>query len=144
LFGIETPRIERGVNTGGVFVVERDGRIMGDHSPHGPPLGHILEEDVSTIGFADRLLRDARQLDDRRMASICAGCPFIRACDGYPAIVNGPATEGPSCRFARPVIERLVEFLDTPNQRQRLEASLDEVLAGTEVIEAPPSFMLAV
>jgi hypothetical protein len=117
---------------------------MVDHSPHEPPLGHILEDDVSTIEFADRLLRDARQLDDRRTARTCAGCPFIRACDGYPAIVNGPAAEGPGCRFAFPVIERVVAFLDTPTQRQRLETSLDEVLAGTGVFEASPSFMLAV
>ena len=144
LFGIETPRMQRGANTGGVFVVERDGRIMVDHSPHEPPLGHILEDDVAAVEFADRLLRDARELDDRRRARVCAGCPFSRACDGYPAIVNGPAAEGPGCRFARPVIERIVAFLDTPTQRQRLEASLDEVLAGTEVSDAPPSFMLAV
>src|SRR5207253_1246821 len=107
MLGLRAPRLERGVNTGGVFVVERDGRILLDYDPGQPSLGHVLEDDVSSPRFAETLIEKARAFENRRMAEICAGCPVEAFCDGYPAIVNGPAADGPGCRFARKVVENL-------------------------------------
>jgi uncharacterized protein len=144
LLGIETPRFERGVNTGGVFNVERDGRILLDHAPHEPPLGHLMQDDVASPAFAARLLEAARAFENERTARICRGCPFAASCDGYAAIVNGPAPSGIGCRFARPVMERILAVLDTPEQRARLERILAEVAFGEAEATPAPSYLLAV
>jgi uncharacterized protein len=144
LLGIETPRFVRGVNTGGVFNVERDGSILLDYAPHEPPLGHLMEDDVASPAFAERLLATARTFEDARTATICAGCPFARSCDGYAAIVNGPAPGGAGCRFARPVLERILAVLDTPQERSRIERGLAEVAFGDDPGASPPSYLLAI
>lgn len=144
VLGLETPRFERGVNTGGAFVIERDGRILLESALDEPPVGHVMEDDVGQDAFAARLLERARDLDRRRLARICGGCRYRSTCEGCAAITNGPAQDGQGCRYARAVIDRLVANMDTPDGRAGIQRGLKAVLAGEDPMRPLSSFAVSV